>query len=61
MGGDRATVEAKRTRAAHELGAENGSQRNLVRVANRLPVGLFAEGLSKLQQRVLPLSQVVLG
>src|SRR5215467_4692656 len=49
------------TRPPDAVGVESGHQCHLVRLADRLPMALFAERVSESQQRVLSLSQMVLG
>jgi hypothetical protein len=55
-----AETEGK-SRKADEAGFANGGQCHLLYLADRLSMGELAERISKLQERVLSLSQVMSG
>ena len=61
MGSDSTAVEEKWTGTTNEVGIARGSERDIVRIADGLPMGIFAEGISELQQCVLSFSQMELG
>ena len=46
---------------AYQVGHALGGERNIVCAADRVRLGVSAARVSELQQRLLPLSQVVLG